>query len=348
MNRTKCGGWPQGFTLVELLVVIAIIGVLVAMLLPAVQSARKSARRMQFTSHLKQLALACHNYHDSLRTFPPSHLYAASNREMWGWHVFLLPYIEQKALQDSLGVQQFQLNQVLAKKNPALREPLPLLQSSIPIFLCPSDANPNPPTTTQSRHFGGGFGTAAGAWGTWRPGVTNYMASRRTRNNQQATNDTHGMFMENGGKRLRDVTDGTTNTFFIGERDTPVCHSGTWIGVRNPRGNSTRGFYYVTANVRVRLNSPDPPIPWNSGARDGCYEGFSSLHPSGANFALVDGSVRFVSNNIEFRSSGVTGPSGKMRNTFDVHAPHNPDWTRTYSVYQRLGRRNDGFPTGDY
>src|SRR5262245_23108019 len=172
MNRTNHRRFFGGFTLVELLVVIAIIGVLVAMLLPAVQSAREAARRMQCSSHLRQLALACHNYHDSLKAFPPSHLYAPSNTEMWGWHVFILPFIEQKPLQDALGVQQYSLNQVLAKKNPSLQDPVTLLQTSIPIFNCPSDSNPNPPTVTNARHFGGGLGTAAGRWGNWRPGAT--------------------------------------------------------------------------------------------------------------------------------------------------------------------------------
>src|SRR3954467_5070531 len=93
-----------GFTLVELLVVIAIIGVLVAMLLPAVQSAREAARRMQCTSNLQNLAIALHNYHDSLKTFPNSHFYptandgtcnGAANCETWGWGALILPYIEQ-------------------------------------------------------------------------------------------------------------------------------------------------------------------------------------------------------------------------------------------------------------
>lgn len=344
MNRRRRS--PPGFTLVELLVVIAIIGVLVALLLPAVQSAREAARRMQCTNHLKQLALACHNYHDSLGVFPPSHLYGPSNTENWGWHVFILPQVEQKGLYDALGIASFSLNQVLAKKNPALRDPRTMLQSQVPIFLCPSDSNPSGPTVTTGRHFGGGIGTAAGGWGNFRPGVTNYMASRGTRNNQQSTNDTHGMFMENGSKRFQDVIDGMTNVFFIGERDTLICHSGTWIGIRNPRGNAARGIYYGIANVRVRLNSP--VLPWNAGTRDACYEGFSSLHPNGANFALVDGSVRFVSNNVEFKRSGVAGKSGRVRNTFDAHVPRDPDWINTYSVYQRLGRRNDGFPNGDF
>src|SRR5262245_31505834 len=103
MQRHSSLRLGAGFTLVELLVVIAIIGVLVAMLLPAVQSARESARRMQCTNNLHNLALAIHNYHDTLGTFPNSHFYnpsaagtdsvcsSATNCEQWGWGALILP-----------------------------------------------------------------------------------------------------------------------------------------------------------------------------------------------------------------------------------------------------------------
>ena len=99
LNRSKrltC----RGFTLIELLVVIAIIAILIALLLPAVQQAREAARRTQCKNNLKQIALACHNYHDIYQMFPPAIIRGgrmtsvSNNRESWGWHVAILPMIE--------------------------------------------------------------------------------------------------------------------------------------------------------------------------------------------------------------------------------------------------------------
>lgn len=345
-------GIGRGFTLVELLVVIAIIGVLVSLLLPAVQSAREAARRMQCSNNLKQLALACHNYHDTYQLFPPNHLFSvapgqAANSEGWGWHVLILPFIEQGNLHTALNVNTYSLMDTLAKRNPQLPNPLPLLQTHVPSFTCPSDSNRNFPLVHNNRHWGGGKGTAAGGWGNWLPALTNYMSSRGTRNNNQinTNNDTHGMFMGILSTRLRDVSDGTSNTFLIGERDSQLCRSGTWIGVRNPRGNGTRGFYYNTGNVRVLLNAPDPPYAWNS--RSGCSEGFSSLHPGGAQFALVDGSVRFISDTIEFRACSAN-VNGAQRNCYDAFNSGSPFHEPVMGVYQRLGRRNDGFVVSNF
>src|SRR6478609_1809939 len=92
----------RAFTLVELLVVIAIIGVLVALLLPAVQAARESARRMQCSNKLKQLGLAIHNYHDTSLVFPPQSLPAHGSTNAWGWGPLIFPFIELKPLYDTI------------------------------------------------------------------------------------------------------------------------------------------------------------------------------------------------------------------------------------------------------
>jgi prepilin-type N-terminal cleavage/methylation domain-containing protein/prepilin-type processing-associated H-X9-DG protein len=361
MKRNLPFGSRRGFTLVELLVVIAIIGTLVALLLPAVQGARESARRMSCTNNLHNLAIAVHNYHDALGWYPNSHFYQSrpdnvctdtaqpwTSCEQWGWGVLLFPYMEQNNLHDQLGVLSYSLHHVLGLQNPGLADPdsvKRLAQMKLSIFLCPSDSNPDGHINA-TRHFNNGVGVLAGMGGTLQVSVSNYMCSRGTDFrapdplNGRPAPDTHGLFMETVSKRMQDVSDGTSNTIMLGERDTQICKSGNWIGVRNPAGTGGQGLYSVTASVHVKLNTPDPPIPWNNAL--GCLQGFSSLHMGGANFALADGSVRFISNNIEFKPD--TGPL----HDWDIHMPRDQRYTNVYSVYSRLGRRNDGFPVGDY
>lgn len=332
-----------GFTLVELLVVIAIIGILVGLLLPAVQAAREAARRMQCSNNLKQLALACHNYESAHRKFPMAFAPAVApyntdasnnNQESWGWGALILPFIEQGNLHASLGVNDYSLKALIANENPNILNTVarPVLESGLSAFQCPSDSV-SEAQVVQERHFGGGVGTNIAGWGNWLPGRSNYMCSRGTRDNPQRVNDTHGMFMENGAIAHGGITDGTSNTILIGERDSKYGRGGTWVGTRNPRGAFARGIYYVTANSRPKLNITDPPVGWNASPALAAQAGFGSLHTGGAVFSYADGSVHFISQNIEWRPSSAGGC-----NVWDV-SPCEP----TYGVYQRLGRRNDGF-----
>jgi prepilin-type processing-associated H-X9-DG protein len=308
---------------------------------------------MQCTNNLHNLAIACHNYHDSLGTYPNAFFYAVAandticsgtptNCEEWGWNVLIMPYIEQQNLFNNLGALSYSLHHVMGLKNPALTSTTAvsnILKTKLPIFICPSDSNPNGDVNA-TRHFGSGLGTVAGNLGSFQGGVSNYMVNRGTDNRSRPNNDTFGVFMESHAKKMQDITDGTSNTFMLGERDTQLCNSGTWIGVRNPPGTGGQGFYTVTANVYVRLNSPVQP--YSDAA--GCLGGFSSLHMGGANFALCDGSVRFVTNNIDFKvDTGVANQSIR-----DAHVPRDPVHAGYYSIYTRLGRRNDGYPVGDF
>lgn len=332
----------SAFTLVELLVVIAIIGILVALLLPAVQMAREAARRMQCTNNLKNLALACHEHHDTHKGFPDGHdrntkLHKdAKDQECWGWHAFILPYVEQQPLYDQLDVGKRRLQDVIASGNSNTRA---LLQTRIDTFNCPSDAG-NEELALQQRHFGGGVGTKAAGWGDWRPGITTYMCNRGVKDkcrNKDKNWDCHGVMFYDSEIRIAQITDGTSNTILIGERESKVGRSGSWIGVRNPSGDGSRGIWYNMGHARAMINSPDPPNGW--GGDKGAGEGFSSDHPGGANFALCDGSVRFISETIEF---GTKAPSGRSGNIWDNFQPgaQKYDW---YYAYHRLARRNDGF-----
>jgi prepilin-type N-terminal cleavage/methylation domain-containing protein len=163
----------QGFTLVELLVVIAIIGILVALLLPAVQAARAAARRMQCGNNLKQIGLAIQNYHDTHKLMPPGWLHpGASNHEAWSWSVLILPFMEQGPMHDRLGVHHRLLYQAMLA--PDALEVKELVESPLEIYICPGDTGYlRPGLIHNSRNFSGSVGY--NAIGGYRPGVTSYL-----------------------------------------------------------------------------------------------------------------------------------------------------------------------------
>jgi prepilin-type processing-associated H-X9-DG protein len=279
------------------LVVIAIIGILIALLLPAVQAAREAARRSQCSNNLKQIGLALHNYHDSYQTFPSGWIWpGAPNRECWGWSALILPYVEQQALYDQLDIGGTNLWQYQSSTGAAWNTIKKGLQTPLDAFMCPSDT--------------GFYGAGQVHWGrrfdggvcyrqhSYRPGVSNYIANMGYRQRRRAwRNNRGGVFAGNSHVAFKDVRDGTSNTFAVGERDTDLCRSGTWVGVRNADGTGSRGVYTAVAWARPIINAPDPPYGW--GSDRGCGEGFSSLHPGGAQFALCDGSVKFISETID-------------------------------------------------
>jgi prepilin-type processing-associated H-X9-DG protein len=246
----------------------------------------------------------------------------------------ILPFLEQGNVYNQLDISHHSLESTIAGSNPSINNTAArvILETPISILQCPSDAGADGQIHRQ-RHFGGGNGTRVAGWMNWRPSRSNYVSNRGARDSPQRVLDTHGMYMESSSKRLAEVTDGTSNTFAIGERDSMFGRGATWIGTRNPRGSFARGIYYVTANIRPQLNASDPPYGWNSSSNRAVQAGFSSLHTGGANFAFVDGSVHFISEQIEWRPDVV----GDCR-VYDV-----VPCEATYGIYQRLGRRNDGF-----
>ena len=284
----------RAFTLVELLVVIAIIGVLVALLLPAVQAAREAARRMACSNNLKQFGIAIHNYHDVHLTLPISISYARENPRPApqvngkGWILSILPQLEQPAL-----FAQFEpgFNGMFsATGGIQMAACRTAIRTRIKVIECPSDGKSKRIITN------------AAQWGGIEVAVTNYKGvigdtrmGGATSIHQGTEPDTHntignnGLFYRNSYQepnRLATITDGTANTFMVGE-DVPDqnIHSAAYFA---------NGDY---ASCHAPLNYfPKPPTPgswWN-------VISFRSLHPSGAHFCLADGSVHFVSQTIDY------------------------------------------------
>jgi prepilin-type N-terminal cleavage/methylation domain-containing protein len=362
----------KAFTLVELLVVIAIIGILVALLLPAIQAAREAARRAQCQSHLKNIGLALQNYHTAKKRFPKGFVSTGAGAiEAWAWSTYLLPYLEEQAIFDQLRpadewitpvdanrTGKRNLADVLAAAKAGKTSELVPLQTPIPVFRCPSDNTPplipvgNPPdppvtrtidTETWERHFNGVHAPTG-----FQPSTSNYVASKGTIDsgcdgalvggkwmiNQPRCNNT-GVFFGNSQISIKKITDGTSKTFAIGERD-KFCLAATWIGVRNPFGPEMWSSNWALAHAYLKLNHPFTGSHENS-----CTEAFSSAHPGGGFFAFCDGSVRFISDDISF--------DPLTSNDKDCYAPPYTsnvcvvrDGTAFIGIYQRLAWRNDG------
>jgi prepilin-type N-terminal cleavage/methylation domain-containing protein len=256
----------RAFTLVELLVVIAIIGILVGLLLPAVQAAREAARRMQCSNNMKQLGLAMHNYHDSMRSFPSGaigdqnpNLTALVNAI--NGLAFTLPYYEQGALHR---LWNFGLNHNHINNRPAA-------STNVPMMRCPSGLS-------RDR-------TANGLYA-----VTDYALCSGTGHvNSYTLSDHKGMFNINTSFSFADMPDGSSNTILAGDKYTD--HRDTqhrnWTD-----STGWRWGFHSTRNTVSPMNAM-PLSPW--GNLDAT---FGSFHTGGSNFVLGDGSVHFFSESI--------------------------------------------------
>ncbi len=305
-NRRWCVRTPakrRGFTLIELLVVIAIIGVLVALLLPAVQAAREAARRMQCTNHLKQIALAALNHHDVVGTFAPGAQLAMfpTKPKYRGPSLFIYTLNE---------MEQTQLFGQLDLKDPLKNEtggPKSLAAAVLPVLVCPSDAidrNPVEHVSSQRWHgltsYGGNGGT--GATHRYLCGSLPIRAD--------------GIFFETGPYsipkaeqlpvRIGDIRDGTSNTLFFGERQHSDVVFDAWAAAVGEQRIGDYGWWHTAgglAIVDVTLTTLAPMNYQSNNADTGfaCLRlsAFGSLHPAAANFALADGSVRSIAESID-------------------------------------------------
>jgi prepilin-type N-terminal cleavage/methylation domain-containing protein/prepilin-type processing-associated H-X9-DG protein len=308
-----------GFTLIELLVVIAIIAILIALLLPAVQKVREAAARAQCQNNLKQIGLALHSYHDTNKKFPQGAFDTnVTDNAGWGWSTYILPQIEQEALYKQLNVASSTLMAQYAA-NPAAFTTL--AQTHLSVYRCPSDGAER--LLTERNFNAVGFAPTP-----YRVAKSNYLAV--CGGGDTGRNNNTGVLFLSSVTGFSDIRDGTSNTFLVGERDTR-CFSGAWIGNQNPGGNGNTGTNYTLGRISVPLNSPN--------LADECRDSFSSNHSGGANFLLGDGSVRFVSDTINYNNNGcwpLANPAVACTALTGI------------GIYQRLGLRDDGQPVGDY
>ncbi len=327
------------FTLVELLVVIAIIGILIALLLPAVQSAREAARRMQCTNNLKQMGLALHNYHGAFRSFPigsRSGTIASYNTYGTNWRTALLPFMEQKPLYDNLNFKTGSFSGWASQPFSGGNEALEGL--ALPMYKCPSstiDPFVNSPTSINDRNsLMHDYVGISGAYPD--PGSRGSSVCRRGMRGYVCTN---GLLLPHQTAAIRNASDGTSNTMIIAEQsglvgDTPIRsnYAGGWAGARdhnsgydlNPRranqipDDGSANYYHCGLTVvhwAVNLQTTTP------NSNSATYETntiLNSFHPGVINVAMADGSVHSISEVIDMET------------------------------LRRLAAADDGMPVGEY
>jgi prepilin-type N-terminal cleavage/methylation domain-containing protein len=391
-NRYTCS---RGFTLVELLVVIAIIGILVALLLPAIQAAREAARRAQCQNHMKNIALAVLNFESAKKHLPKGFVSQPDSIEAWAWTTFTLPYLEEQSIYDLMSPSETtilpntagvaartgkrNLSDMIANfKAGNAAEGVPL-QTKLAIFRCPSDSTPDlipgaanktysSPSSPATPTCNKGLLTDSegSGWDRYFNGIqvstSNYVGSKGTIDvacpfgNSERCADT-GVFFGESQISLKQITDGTSKTFLIGERN-KFCFAATWVGVRNPAGpDAWSGNWALghTATPQGKLNFQC------TNDHNTCTEGFSSNHPGGAYFAFCDASVHFINDDISF--DDLVGQGSPAQIDSDPNdSPTTPSvcyanpntkagtpcrsqiGALVIGVYQRLAWRNDSVP----
>ncbi len=336
----------RGFTLIELLVVIAIIAVLISLLLPAVQSAREAARRAQCTNNLKQIALACHNYESGTGSFPMGNVVnnvtadafgaACSYSKLYSAFAYILPYMEQGAGYNAYNfLWAGDLYPNAATSGPNVTAGTQLVSA----YLCPSDqpaaqANPTQYTIAVSQaSYGMNRGRIENLYFNWY----NSAGVAVQYGNTCGYGGGDGMFMPEGVVRVADVTDGTSNTFLMGEMTRFPNEQGSsawmWANLASAWGDGSwwSGSVRITGGAFV-VPAPNSPADTTGAVTNACFAncmlppdwlnnaqipggacnslgqwGFRGFHPGGVNFAMADGSVRFIKNSINLSTYRALG-----------------------------------------
>lgn len=308
-----------GFTLVELLVVIAIIGVLVGLLLPAVQSTRESARRSSCMNNLKQIGLAIHSYESAEKSFPPA--YTGTTDAEWSWGTFILPYAEQTTIYDRFNPLKVTLTDFLSSAGA-----VEALQTAIPAYRCPSDARFKPV-------FDPSVMTANGA-NTQRvisrtlllaTAMSSYVGNNTSRRpsalgalSGDPSDGANGVFWRSSKLRASKITDGLSKTIMVGERATHQV-------------GPAMAYSVDASNERLRvsgcLGGATQPLNVFNG-----LSGYSSEHPGVIQFLLCDGAVRAIPEIIDHTVRTVAVTNGAL--------PANA------STFEKLTARADGQAIG--
>jgi len=351
--RRRAGS--RGFTLIELLVVIAIIGVLIALLLPAVQAAREAARRAQCTNNLKQLALAAHNYMDANNSLPRGLYWAPLTGAFTGFlgtgggcFQAMLPYFEQGPLYNSIN---FSINAFY-------NDNLTIHAVGVSTLWCPSDGTvskarqlPNDaffetvPAGQKAIMKYTSYAGNSGPWFSWSvPRTSNTMF-------RSACENSRGVIYLESSVSMADIVDGTSNTFAFSERahallDDTADSSG--YSTQNSWHWWTSGNFGDTQFTTMYPLNPHRKIKNFTGLDGGStifVSAASSLHPGGANFAFMDGTVRFVKDTVN--SWPLDPTTGIPLNVVQTKDASNTTYavkplTSGFGVYQALSTRNGG------
>lgn len=291
VNQTGPRRVPSGFTLVELLVVIAIIGILVSLLLPAVQAAREAARRMQCANNFKQVALALHNYESTNGVFPAGSQInnigcnpaSGGSRRGFNWGTAILPYLEQSAVYDKMDPTK--------ATHEAPNWAIDAVGAIIPAFVCPSDPWGSRRVNVTSVALPGRSSAADDFGPTNIVGIadsTTWLCDMNCGSSCTPTSSGNGVLFNYGYVSTASIRDGTTNTLLLGE----------FTNGRNESFPGTPWANWDLTDTSEGINGPNT-LPGGATTWNFYRNRLGSWHGGGALFALCDGSVHFLSQTID-------------------------------------------------